>query len=67
MKKQPIDEIDPDIQSIKMSTEELREIGNFDNRTDDELEQISDFLSRSSVIIYRALEEAKREGRLEES
>lgn len=54
------------IDSIKMSPEELRQFGDLDNRTDEELEQISDFLARYSVIIYKILQKAKKEGRLEE-
>lgn len=61
-----LEDIDPAIETIKMSPEELREIGHFDNRTDEELEQISDFLARYSVIVYRVLQKAKQEGRLEE-
>lgn len=59
-------DLDPIEESIRMSPEELRKIGNFDNRTDEELEQISDFLARYSVIVYRVLQKAKQEGRLEE-
>lgn len=46
--------------------EELRKIGDFDDKTDEELEKMSDFLARYSVIIYRVLQTAKQEGRLEE-
>lgn len=48
------------LDSIRFSVEELRQLGNFDNRSDEQLEVISEFLAKCSIIIFEALQHEKR-------
>lgn len=63
MKKQTLEEIEPRTASIRMSREEIRSFGKFDNLTDAQVDTVADFLALAAIITYDAAVKEKRESK----
>ena len=61
MKKQTLEEIEPRTASIRMSREEIRGCGKFDNLTDEQVDSVADFLALAAVITYDAAVKEKQQ------
>lgn len=61
MKKQTLEEIEPRTASIRMSREEIRSFGKYDNLTDEQVDTLADFLTLAAVITYDAALKEKQQ------